>query len=480
MAASERPNFLVFMTDQEQAAVLQPDHPCLTPNAARFAAQSVNFRRAYCPAPHCCPSRATFMTGQYPSRHGVHNNVSNSSALSRGLAPGVRLFSELLEESGYRLLFSGKWHVSDLEDPADRGWEQLCVSAGAGSRPARTLAQWGELGADDRPRGPGQITRPGWPPYSLYGTGEEPARRDRQAVAAASDAIDRLAQSSTPWFLFVGPTGPHDPYIVPPEYLERYRGVEVPLPPSFADRMDDKPGLYRRMRQQHWDQLSELEHQNAIRHYWAYCTLEDELFGEVLDRLQASGQAERTVVVRLSDHGDYCGAHGLYLKGVPAFTEAYRVPAMIRWPGAPVEPGAGVEACVTLADFAPTFLELAGLTPPPMTGRSLVPWLRGEVPADWDDTLYTQLNGVELYYSQRIVMDASFKYVYNGFDADELYDLRSDPHEIQNRAADPAYRDVKRELVGRMWRFAAREQDGRIFNAYPTVSLAPFGPGDAL
>lgn len=480
MAASERPNFLVFMTDQEQAAVVEPGHPCLTPNATRFAAQGISFRRAYCPAPHCCPSRATFMTGQYPSRHGIQNNVNNDSALSQGLAPGLSLFSELLEEAGYRLLFSGKWHVSDLENPADRGWEELCVTAGAGSRPARTPAQWADVVADGQARGPGQIARPGWPPYRLYGTGEEPASRDRQVVAAASEALDRLTRSSTPWFLFVGPSGPHDPYVVPREYLDRYAGIDVPLPVSFSDRMDDKPGLYRRMREQHWDQLSAGEHEDAIRHYWAYCTLEDELFGQVLDRLQASGQAERTVVVRLSDHGDYCAAHGLYLKGVPAFTEAYRVPAIVRWPAGPVYAGARVDACITLADFAPTFLELAGLLPPPMTGRSLVPLLRGEVPDGWDDTLYTQLNGVELYYSQRIVMDTHFKYVFNGFDTDELYDLRLDPHELENRAADPAYREVKRDLVRRMWRFAAREQDGRIFNPYPTVSLAPFGPGDAL
>ena len=182
----------------------------------------------------------------------------------------------------------------------------------------------------------------------------------------------------------------------------------------------------------------------------------------------------------MSDHGDYCGAHGLYLKGVPAFREAYHIPCIMRWPRGIHNPGRSVDAFVTLADFAPTFMELAGVTPPDrLTGRSLVSFLDGQVPADWPDTVYGQLNGVELYYSQRIVATHDFKYVYNGFDFDELYDLRSDPHEMVNLAENPEYTEVKHDLVRRMWRFAAQEDD-IIFNPYGTVALAPWGPGDSL
>jgi arylsulfatase A-like enzyme len=105
--------------------------------------------------------------------------------------------------------------------------------------------------------------------------------------------------------------------------------------------------------------------------------------------------------------------------------------------------------------------------------------LAGESPADWPDAFHNQLNGVELYYSQRVVTTHEFKYVYNGFDFDELYDLRNDPLEMVNVADDPAYEDVKHDLVQRMWRFAAQQND-IIFNPYGTVALAPWGPGDAL
>ena len=80
-----RPNILIFMTDQEQADVVHPDHPCITPNATKLAQEGVLFNRSFCPTAHCCPSRATFMTGVYPSRHGIYNNVSNPTAIHHEL-----------------------------------------------------------------------------------------------------------------------------------------------------------------------------------------------------------------------------------------------------------------------------------------------------------------------------------------------------------------------------------------------------------
>jgi choline-sulfatase len=135
-----------------------------------------------------------------------------------------------------------------------------------------------------------------------------------------------------------------------------------------------------------------------------------------------------------------------------------------------------VDEFVTVADFAPTFLELAGVsTTAAFSGTSLLPFLRGETPTTWRDAFHSQFNGVELYYSQRIVQTKRWKYVYNGFDEDELYDLENDPSEMRNLIAEPRYDVIVREMCARMWRFAARERD-TIHNPYPTVSLAPYGP----
>ncbi len=488
-----RPNILIFMTDQEQGQVVEPGHPCKTPNADRLAAAGLRFRHTYTPSPHCCPARATFFTGLYPSRHGIYNNIFNSAAIHTELNPGVSTFGEQLRAQGYRTIFSGKWHVSAAENPADRGWTELITTATKGTNHGRTIEDWrraateyaAEVAADGE-RQRGHIQRPGWGDFVVYDTlpnggpkGYEDSH-DYKVVSRAVGAIHDLQYTRDPWILFVGPVGPHDPFNVPQKFVDMYDPDEIELPESYRDTLEDKPRLYQRMRRQLWDQLSEQEVRESIAHYWAFCTMEDAMLGEVLDALDATGQADDTLVIFLSDHGDYCGAHGLYLKGVPAFREAYHVPCIMRWPKGIPNPGREVDDIVTLADFAPTFLELVGIEPPDdLTGRSLLPLMQGRTPSNWPDALYTQCNGVELYYSQRAVMTHDFKYVYNGFDFDELYDLRNDPHEMVNVADDPEYTEIKKELVGKMWRFAAREND-IIFNPYGTVGLAPWGPAEGL
>ncbi|HEX2517571.1 MAG TPA: sulfatase-like hydrolase/transferase [Chloroflexota bacterium] len=489
-----RPNIFIFMTDQEQADVTRADHPCQTPHAERLAREGVRFTRAFCPTAHCCPSRASLMTGVYPSIHGVYNNISNPTAIRRAPRPGLPMFSEGLREAGYRLVYSGKWHVSDEEGPAERGWEELVVTAGKGAARPRGAAQFAPpagaspsaAGSSAEKREPGVVRRPGWGDYRLYrtlpvegrlGYDEKP---DWRVISPALGALEELTRESQPWCLYVGPVGPHDPFHVPQPFVDRYDLAQVPLPASYHDRCEDKPRVYQRMRRQYWDQLSEDEIRDAVRHYWAYCTMEDAYLGFFLDALDASGQREDTLVLRLSDHGEYAGAHGLFCKGVPAFREGYHVPCIASWPAGIDRPGREEEAFVTLADIAPTLLEVAGAPAPKgLTGRSLTPFLEGQRPEGWRDAFYSQMNGVELYYTQRAVQTDEWKYVYNGFDFDELYHLPDDPHEMTNLAGQREYDEVKRDLVRRMWRFAG-ETDDHIFNGYATVALAPWGPGDAL
>ena len=163
---------------------------------------------------------------------------------------------------------------------------------------------------------------------------------------------------------------------------------------------------------------------------------------------------------------------------------------------------------VSTVDFAPTFLEAAGVPSSEykMSGRSLLPWLKGQTPSDWRDAIFSQMNGLELYYTQRIVMTKDYKYVYNGFDFDELYDLKNDPHEMRNLAhpdldhsrslikegkvmndiADVPWpplpsnlAEARRDLLERMWTFAQEHKD-MIFNNYFPEAFAPYGPGISL
>lgn len=485
-----RPNILIFMTDQQQAQVTAAEHPCIKPNLDRFAAQGLRFTNAWTPYALCCPARATFLSGLYPSRHGISENVNLASAQVTGPRPGTVLFSQRLRQAGYHLTYAGRWHVSRDQNPCDFGWhDELCVPPAGEIHVGENLAFYRPTHEPDQAvRQRGCVLRPGWGTFRLYRTlpGTDATvyqqQNDWRQVSAAIGKLPELAARGEPWCMFIGINAPHDPFDVPERYAKMYDPAKVPLPPNHHDDLRDKPGIYRRAQRQWWSQLSQAEVRESIAHYWACCTMVDDMFGRVLQALDATGQADDTLVLFVSDHGEYAAAHGLYLKGVPAFREAYQVPAIVRWPKGIAAPGRSVDAPVSLADFAPTFTELAGLTvdASQFTGRSLMPWLCGQTPTDWSDAIFTQYNGGGLYYSQRSVRTSQYFYVYNGFDEDELYDLRIDPHEMRNVAGDPAYDSIKHDLIRRMWRFASQQQDPSIFVSYPTFALAPLGPGATI
>lgn len=480
-AMTDRPNILIFMTDQQRGDSVLAGNAANMPVIDRFRDESVTFTQAFCPSPHCCPSRATFMSGLYPTEHGVWNNVNVRNALTRGLKDGVRLWSEDLRDAGYLMDFSGKWHVSNDERPADRGWREHHAT-GLGSPAGYASEQWGayeklSLEPDPMTRKRAEILRPGWGTYTHYGVSEAP-HGDEAVVQAALDVI-RNRSGDGPWCQYVGTLGPHDPYWVPQRFLDMYDPKDIELPSTFEDRMEDKPALYRRTRGR-FDQLTEAEHREAIHHYLAFCSYEDWLFGQILEALEESGDVENTVVMYLSDHGDYCAEHGLWCKGLPCFRSAYHVPAIIRWPAGVENPGRTVDSFVSLADFAPTILEMAGVAPDrEFRGSSLMSFVKDEEPVDWRDEIFTQSNGNELYGIQRSVMTKEWKFVYNGYDFDELYNLKSDPETCVNLINDPAYEGVLKDMWQRIWRFA-RETDDEATNSYIMVALAPYGPGYAF
>jgi arylsulfatase A-like enzyme len=481
----ERPNILIIMSDHERADVLQPDHPCPTPHATRLAEEGVRFTGAYTVSTHCCPSRASFMTGLYPSAHGIFNNVQNRTALHTGLNPGVRTWSETLAEQGYRLRYTGKWHVSAEEDPHDRGWEEFGAVTALGKYPSAAEAP--PPGPRDAETKHGYrdcvwMERDGWPdvlasavaPRTVAETLE--ARQTRDTIAM----IEQLAEGDQPWCLNLGWVTPHDPYIVPADLADRIDPASVPLPANFRDDLTDRPALYRRQRRLLWDQLTEDEVRLTLARFWTLCAMMDDFLGEILAALEATGQADNTLLIRTADHGDLLGDHGLFLKGVTPYEGAYRVPLILRWPQGIANPGREVHSLANLTDLGPTILEAAGA--PPLSechGRSLLPLLTGDEPDGQRDEFYSQMNGVELYYTQRIMRVGRYKYIFNGFDFDELYDLEADPGETRNRIDDPTLETVRRRLLARLWDWVHKTGDW-VDCGYPPVGLVPVGPYPTL
>jgi arylsulfatase A-like enzyme len=471
---------LIIMTEHQQGWTVDPRCQCKMPNVKdRIIGQGIRFDNGYTPNALCAPARASFFSGLYPTGHGMYNNYHSIPVMHSGLFPEVTLFSENLKQSGYNLSFIGKWHVSAEKCPADYGWEG--PDAGTGNlwgapspgRRDRTLNQQ----SFDYLKKAGIVKRNGWPDFALYGTrqGKPEDMTDFKRGTMAIQEIKRLSQESNPWVIYVGLTDIHDPYIVTEPYASMYNPDDIPIPPNYYDLMEDKPSIYRRMRQQLWSQLSERQVREAIAYYWGLCSMNDDVVGMLLDSLDEIGVSDNTMVLYTSDHGDQVGGHGLFLKGVLPFEESYHIPMAVRFPEM-IKPSSVSSEFVNLCDFAPTFCDLSGSEPMPQShGRSLVPIFEGKPPDDWTKTFFGQFLGTEYYYTQRIIRDQRYKYVFNGFDFDELYDLQEDPYEIKNLANNSDYDNVKKHLLKEMWRWCEKTDD-IMFNSYPSVALVPFGP----
>jgi arylsulfatase A-like enzyme len=356
--------------------------------------------------------------------------------------------------------------------------------------------------SEDSPK----INRPGWGAYNTiqsYIEGKESYKKTnyyKHAVQPGIEGLKNLSNQQKPWCLFIS-TDMAGHTSAPREYYNLYDKGKITLPESYKDDMKDKPAIYQRLRRQIWDQLSEDEVKSSMINYWANCTLQDKFFGLILDELEATGQKDNTIVIFLSDHGEYNFAHGLQYMGIPSFREAYNVPVMVRWPEGIKNPGRTVNEFISQADFAPTFLEIAGVKAKDRkTGQSLVPFFEGGVPENWPDAFYSQTKGNEVYYTQRIVMTHEYKYVYNAFDFDEMYDLKKDPYEMNNLIHPDKFKDdynagerkklsrenpwphlpqelnkIRKQMLTKMWKFAEKEEDV-IFSAFPPVAVSPFGP----
>ena len=475
----KRPNFLIVMTDQQRGDTVLPGSSVQMPRLKMLGKEGIRFENAFCPSPHCCPSRTSFFSGLYPSGHGIWNNVLNDQAISREIKPGVRLWSEDLAEAGYENWYFGKWHLSAVESPKDRGWSEGSISAGPGERHGYLWEDYARLAAagkepETRPRG--VIRNRGYAPMPLFRSIKDDSRcHDRRVVNETILKLNELKGNPAPWCIYSGFFSPHDPFEAPEEYLARYPAESIELPPSLEDAMEDKPVYYRMLRERIFAQMTREEMRECIRHYYALCSRIDEQTAAILERLDHNGQADDTVVIFCSDHGDYGGEHGLFCKGIPGFDSAYRVPLIIRRPAGIKEPERSPEDLISLADLAPTILEAAGIPYDPgrFHGRSIF----SKEP--WRESIYMQSNGVELYFTQRILRTKEHKLVFNGFDREELYDLAEDPGECRNLASMPAMADLKEELYRKLWKEAHYVGDG-VINGYFTVRMAGTGPAAAF
>ena len=476
-ASARLPNLLLLMTDQQRADTIEPDGPCLTPNLQALAAQGTSFERCYAPNPICSPTRASLYTGLLPHAHGMVDVTHAVPPTRAELAPNLPFWSRDLQRAGYRTAHFGKWHV-ERSDALERfGFDEYEVD----------LRLTGVQGYEGRLAPRVALRHEGYREFLLAGVSDEPAEATREAALfergiaflrerareRARERGEARPWAGRPWALVVSTEAPHDPYVVPRALYDRYDPAALAPPPSADDRLADRPAIYRRIRRS-WEGLSREAAAQARACYYAACSGIDDQVGRILEVLRETGQADDTLVVFTSDHGDYLGAHGLWLKGVPAFEEAYRVPLVLRGPGVPG--GVRVADPVSLLDLPRTLVRLLLGEDFGGHGRDLGAWLEGRA-APGTGEAYAEFHGQRFGYTQRIVWRGHHKYVFNAFDEDELYDLANDPHELRNLAAEPDARPRLRALARRMWEVARSTGDRTLADAqYGMFRFAPTGP----
>ncbi len=459
----KQPNILHIMSDQQQWASIVNRSLCNTPNLNRLAQSGMLFERSYTPSAVCCPARAMILSGAYHWHNGVYNQIHSSPSVHRDMNPDVVLYSHRLQEAGYRMGYIGKWHASWTRCPADFGYE---MSAVAGCDPV-VLRRY-EMNPDriEEPKEKLKATPlrffswPGARSVAEWGYHEGPAESTHEWHIAESAVrmVRRYAKDAKPWMIETHFVEPHDAYFPLKKYLDRYDPKSIRVPKSFHDTFEGKPGMHRR-ESSIWGEVTEDDYRQSRACYYAYIEQLDTQIGRILDALEETGQADNTIVSFTTDHGDMCGNHRMWIKGWIPYEETYRVPLIVRWPGH-IQLGSHTDRLVQTHDLAHTFVQAASAQPLPFKdGRALQPLFADPRASSWADQIMCAYYGGEFLYTQRIAITDRYKYVFNGFDIDELYDLQDDPEEMHNAINDPNYAKYADDMRARLYEMMNAVED---------------------
>ncbi len=454
-----KPHILFIYTDQHRYDCMgHSGHPLVrTPHLDQLARDGVSFANAFTPIPMCVPARCSLLSGQWPSQHGVVFNYDGETF--KPLDPALPTCARAVRDAGYRTVHVGRWHVDPKREPHDFGFHDYVPEwrykkwRDAHGIPPAPRCDW--LGADD-PHITADQSAPAW--------------GARQVLRW----FDTAAEEGDPLFIHWHMTEPHLPCVPPAELVALYDPAAIPPWPGFADAFANKPFIQRQM-QHTWGVQGMTWQQWApvVARYLADITCVDHAIGTVLAALDRAGLRDSTLVIYSADHGDMCGSHGMVDKHYVMYDDVVRVPLIMRWPGV-LPAGTRADGFVCNAvDLAATFCDAAGAPiPPTFAGVSLLPQARADADGPSRSDIFAAYSGNQFgAFSQRMVRDARWKYVWNPVAEDELYDLEEDPGELINRAADPACAAELQRLRARLLWWLEHTRD-RLFNHWTRAQLA--------
>ena len=467
-------NILIFMVDQLNGTLF-PDGPAEwlhAPNLKKLASKSTRFANCYTASPLCAPGRASFMSGQLPSRTRVYDNAAE-------FASDIPTYAHHLRRAGYQTCLSGKMHfvgpdqMHGFEErlttdiyPADFGWTPDY------RKPGERIDWWYH--------NMGSVTGAGVAEISNQ------MEYDDEVAYNATRKIYDLARGkdARPWCLTVSFTHPHDPYVARKKYWDLYEDCEHLLPEvSALDYDEHDPHARRIFDANDWRSfdISEDDIKRSRRAYFANISYLDDKIGEVLEALE--GTRQEAVILFLSDHGDMLGERGLWFK-MSFYEGSARVPLMISAPGVPTglvtEPVSNIDVTPTLCDLAEISMDEVL---PWTEGQSLLPVAGGTARQGAVAMEYA----AEASYAPLVCLrQGDWKYTRCVLDPEQLFNLADDPHELTNLASDPTYASVLADFRAQAearWDLDAfdaqvRESQARRWVVYEALRQGGYYPWD--
>jgi len=445
--ALRRPNIVVILTDDQRFDTIDATHsplpalglPAMPATFSRLAGEGVTFTQAVVTTPICGPSRGSFFTGRHTYRHGMLANSGPHGVLD---FDDSDTFATRLRAAGYRTSFMGKYTnafddlwTAGVDAPyVPPGWDDFQVFNHSQSVPQTGFSMI-ENGV-----------------IVSYDTPEQPYTTDVLAAKALA-YIDASVQQAPgePFALWLSVTAPHFPWDPAPRHLGAFDALPLVLRPNaWEEDVSDKPAWVQ-ARPAGTNPLTLLGQRNFRARQLEMQLSVDEMVAALVDRLEARGIGDDTIIVYASDNGHGWGEHRWDSKGCP-WEECLRVPMLMRYPR--LVPGPRSEAgLVANVDVVPTLLALAGAEmADDLDGFDLGPVLRGLAPAPERDVLFEAYGGTNLTYAG--VRADGLKYLLYRDGFEELYDLEADPYELDNAAYVAGYqalRDAMRARLQELW-----------------------------
>ena len=411
-----------------------------TPHLDQLAANGVCFENAYCASPVCSPARASWLTGLYPHAHLQLRNYGPARMGQFGcyLPPDCITIGDVLKAAGYRCGMVGPWHLGEDHNPQHGFTDFWRAYRYQGGHPDPLFDYFDQEGVPN-------LYLSDAPGMTLYentlefGTIDDP--RQQRTTWTVDRGIEFIqGADGDPFFLFASIKDPHPLILVPPELLEFYPEDQIQLPSSLRDSLEGKPGFQTRGKFRIRPTVTDEQFRRIMAYYYALITHIDAQIGRIIKTLEERSLIENTIVAFISDHGELLGDHG-YVEKCLMYEASVRVPCLISWFGQ-VPSGTRIESPLAGVDLMPTLLDLADETPPlPIDGRSVAEAiLNGQEPERRPvfaeiaslGAIYHGAQEPEQLAAHVMVRDENWKYIWNRFDIDELYDLNADPDEMNN------------------------------------------------